>query len=279
VLFCNADLHFLREIREAIEKNNQETLNNAVSVRDAELDIIRKVDVALSYNPIEHAVILSHNLNSSKVATCPWVVDVKENIPGFAQRADIAFLGGFGHPPNKSAVVFFIDQVMPLIRKQLPDAKFRVFGSNVPEDIEKMAGDDIVIEGFIEDVADVYNHCRVFVAPLLTGAGIKGKVIDALAHGTPSVLSVIAAEGTPLRHGLEVMIAQTPKEWADEVIRLYQDQELWEKISKNARDFAKQTYSFENGRKLMRKALETVDIYPDENNGSLVVKSTRTTLN
>ncbi|MDD5273756.1 MAG: glycosyltransferase, partial [Methylovulum sp.] len=266
VLFCNADLHFLRELREGIEHNDLEQINKACMIREEELSIMRQVDVVLSYNPIEHAVVLSHNLNSTKIVTCPWVVDIKDNVPGFIGRQDIAFLGGFGHPPNKAAVLFFISQVMPILRYQLPEAKFRIYGSNVPPELEKLACDDVIVEGYIENVADIYDTCRVFVAPLLTGAGIKGKVIDALAHGTPSVLSLIAAEGTPLRHGLEVMIAETAQEWADAVTELYTNQGAWEKTSLAAQEFADRHYSFESGRKLMLKALETCDVFASKDN-------------
>lgn len=278
VLFCNADLHFLRELRDGIEQNNQDMIDRACVIRDEELAIMRLVDVTLSYNTIEHAVILSHNSNDTKVVTCPWVVDISDNQPTFAERSDIAFLGGFGHPPNKAAVLFFVNHVMPILQHQLPEAKFRIYGSNVPEDIEKLQSANVIIEGYIEDVADVYNSCRVFVAPLLAGAGIKGKVIDALAHGTPSVLTPIAAEGTPLRHGLEVMIAETAQEWADAVTRLYTEQALWEKMSAAACEFARQHYSFENGRKLMLKALEAADVFTPLENQALVAKQTRPSL-
>lgn len=278
VLFCNADLHFFRELREGLERKDQAVLDRALAIRDEELGIMRQVDVTLSYNPIEHAVVLSHNFNNTKIVTCPWVVDIQDKIPGFADREDIAFLGGFGHPPNKSAVLFFINHVMPILRLQLPDAKFRIYGSNVPEELEKLATDDIIIEGYIENVADIYNTCRVFVAPLLTGAGIKGKVIDALAHGTPSVLTPIAAEGTQLRHGLEVMIAETAQEWADSVALLYSDAAMWKKTSKAALKFAGEHYSFEQGRKLMSKALETCDVFVSTENQALVVNKARTSL-
>lgn len=278
VLFCNADLHFLRELREAINSNDKELLKKAYTIRDQELSVMREVDVSLSYNAIEHAVVLSHNAADTKITTCPWVVDVVDNTPSFSERSGIAFLGGFGHPPNKAAVLFFITQVMPILRIQLPEVKFHVYGSNVPEDIRQLQSSDVIIEGYIEDVADVYNQCKVFVAPLQVGAGIKGKVIDALAHGTPSVLTPIAAEGTALRHQSEALIAETAKEWADAVALLYTDPAAWQQISDNARNFAHQHYSFENGRKLMRGALEMADIYASMDNEALVVKSTRPSL-
>lgn len=275
VLFCNADLHFLRELREGIARNDQAVIDKAEAMREEELAIMRQVDVSLSYNTIEHAVVISHNLNNSTVATCPWVVEVKDHPPGFAERSDIAFLGGFGHPPNKAAVLFFIQQVMPILQHQLPEANFRIYGSNIGEEIKSLAGGNVIVEGYIEDVAGVYDSCRVFIAPLLAGAGIKGKVIDALAHGTPSVVTPIAAEGTQLRHELEVMIAETAQEWADAVTRLYTEQVLWEKTSRAARDFARQHYSFENGRKLMLKALAAADMFASTENDALVVKQAR----
>jgi len=275
ILFCNADLHFLRELREAIVINDNEKIKKACIIREEELSIMREVDVVLSYNGIEHAVVTSHNLNSTKIVTCPWVVDVSDQTPGFAARSDIAFLGGFGHPPNKAAVLFFIGQVMPILRKQLPEAKLKVFGSNVPDDIRALNAQDVVIEGYVEDVADVYNNCRVFVAPLLTGAGIKGKVIEALAYGTPSVLTAIAAEGIPLRHGLEVMLAETAQEWADAVTELYTDQTRWERLSQLAKAFAQQHYNFEHGQKLMRKALETAEVFAPIANQALVARHSR----
>ena len=279
ILFCNADLHFLRELREGIQRNDPALIDHARATRDEELNIMLKADVTLSYNEIEHAVVLSHNLGNTKVVKCPWVVEVKKHVPGFAERTDIAFLGGFGHPPNKSAMQFFVIHVMPLLRQPLPGVKFRICGSNIPEEIEKLAGDDVIIEGYVEDISSVYDQCRVFIAPLLTGAGIKGKVIEALAHGTPSVLSPIAAEGTLLRSGLEVLIAETAQEWAEAINKLYTDETLWSQTSKAARDFAKQRYSFENGRKLMLKALETADMFASTENHALVVKHARPSAN
>jgi glycosyltransferase involved in cell wall biosynthesis len=130
----------------------------------------------------------------------------------------------------------------------------------------------VIIEGFVEEVAEVYHHCRVFVAPLLTGAGIKGKVIEALAYGTPSVLTSIAAEGTLLRSELDILIAQSPQQWAQAVTRLYTDKSLWQAISNAALRFAEQNYSFEKGRNLMLHALNAADIYASLDNQALVVK-------
>lgn len=264
VLFNNADLHFLRLLRMALLEKSQEKLEEVCKVRDAELEVMRKVDLTLSYNETEHAIIVSHNLDSSRVAKCPWVVEPKSRVPPFSDRRDIAFLGGFRHPPNLEAVTFFVRDVMPLLRTALPGVRFRVYGSAAPTALYDLAADDVVIEGFVENLADLFDTCRIFVAPLLSGAGIKGKVLDALAYGVPSVLSPVAAEATGIRDGLEAVIAREPDDWVAAITRLYEDPEVWTAMSGAALAFVRDFYSFEAGRKAMQAALSELDLVPLE---------------
>jgi len=272
ILFNNADLHFLREIREAVAKNNKNMLVEALKTRDAELEVMKKVDLVLSYNDVEHAVILSHNLDKTKVARWPWVVCPHENVVPFEERKDIAFLGNYKHTPNILAVEFFVKEVMPILRKKIPGIKFLVYGANVTKEIKELESDDVIIKGYVKDLGDIFKTCRVFVAPLLTGAGIKGKVMEALSYGVPSVITPIAAEGTGIRNGYEALIAENPKEFAEAIYKLYTDKNLWQKISTNALDLVKNEYSFEKGRELVRKALEMIDIYIPDRVNSLYVR-------
>ena len=154
---------------------------------------------------------------------------------------------------------------MPVLREKLPGVKFLIYGASLPSTFEKIESDDVIMKGYVKDLWEVFKSCRVFVAPLLSGAGIKGKVIEALSYGIPSVLSPIAAEGTGIRNGYEALIAEKPEEFTDAVYKLYTDKKLWEKISKNALDFVKSEYSFEKGQEKARKALGMVDIYVPEN--------------
>lgn len=261
IVFNNADLHFLRELRMGISSRNQEQLAQAARTRDAELAVMSRVDLVLSYNEIEHAIILSHNLDATPVEKCPWVVEMPAHVPDFDHRRDIAFFGGYGHPPNVEAVEYFVDEVMPLLHKKLQGIRFMIYGSNVPESFEALENEDVVIKGFVKDVAEVYDSCRIFIAPLKTGAGLKGKVAGALAHGTPTILSPIAAEGLGIADGREALIASTPEEWATAIAALYQDRERWTAISAAARDYSARQFSFESGKELMRKALEKIEFF------------------
>ena len=264
IMFCNADLHFLREIRAALVGNDPEAMRAAMDTREAELEVMRKVDVTLCYTEAEAAVILSHNLGSGRVMRSPWVVESKGRQAGFGPRRDIAFLGNFGHPPNWDAVLFFIDEVMPALRSALPGVRFMVYGTEIPDALRRRAAADVVLAGYVADVAEVYDTCRVFVAPLRSGAGLKGKVIGALAAGVPVVLSAVAAEGTGMAHGREAFVAESVAEWVEGIGALYADEARWTVMSDSAVALARSQYSFEAGRRQMRAALAAVDVYTPE---------------
>lgn len=269
IVFNNADLHFLRELRQAILQRNNDMLHNALATRDAELAVMRHVDLVLSYNEVEHAVIMSHNLDSTTVTKCPWVVDLPPKVAGFDERKDVAFLGNFGHPPNFEAVEYFVSEIMPKLRKTLPGVRFVVYGSNATKELEALACEDVIIAGWVETVAEVYDACRVFVAPLLTGAGIKGKVLGAMAHGVPSVISSVAAEGVGAGDGRELAIAASPDEWVAAIAKYYQDRAAWEEMSAASRAFIGKRYSFEIGREMMKEALALTQIYTSDDHHTL----------
>ena len=264
IVLMLADLHFLRELRAALHNKDDQQLSQAIETRENELAVMRKVDLVLSYSDVEKTVILSHNLASTKVAKCPWVCDVVTCVSGFENRIDIAFLGGFIHTPNVEAMAWFIERVWPTLQEQLPEAQLRIYGSAIPNSIKDLAGSNsrIQVLGWVSDVASLYNSCRVFIAPLQSGAGIKGKVIGALAHGVPSVLSDIAVEGIGVCDEIHAFVASSPDEWVNRIMMLYTDQALWEQMSQHALSFAKRHYSLNNAIVEMKAALSTVGIEP-----------------
>ena len=271
ILFNNADLHFLRELRMALNSGDPGRLQRVEEIREAELKVMREVDLVLSYNEVEHAIIQSHNLDQSRIATCPWVVEPVAEVAPFDQRRDIAFLGGYRHLPNVEAVEYFVEQVMPLLRERLPGARFVIYGSDAEQAFADLPeSDDVVVAGWVENVAEVYDRCRVFVAPLRSGAGIKGKVLAAMAHGVPSVLSPVAVEGFRGMTGEVALIADQAAEWAEAIATLYQDEAAWARLSEAAHRYIAGHYGFDQGRELMRQALNRLDIYPADTSRALV---------
>ncbi len=262
VVFNNADLHFLRELRTALKvSRSQEALNSALKTRENELAVCRKVDAILCYNSTEHAVITSHILETDKLHITPWVLEEKGEAPAFKAREGIAFLGGFNHYPNKEAVDYLVAEIMPLLEKVRPDIKLYVYGSAMPEEYKALETPNIEMVGFAENLDDVFYKHRVFVAPLLSGAGIKGKVLEAMAYQTPTVLTETAAEGTGLTHAISTLIAETPEEWVTNIIKLYDDQKLWKKFADASAILVKERYSAEHGYKAFKKIMASVGLY------------------
>ncbi len=259
------DLHFLREIRESIQDKDQSKMQKAMATRDAELAVMRKVNLVLSYSEVEQAVILSHNLESTRTHLCPWVVETADEVPAFAERQGIAFLGGFGHRPNVEAVEWFVREVMPLLRDRLPGVPFLIYGSKAPDSLKELVRDDVILKGFAKTTEEVYDSARVFVAPLLTGAGIKGKVIGGFARGIPTVMTPTAAEGTGAVHNGQAMICTEPAQWVESIAALYEDEALWNAMSQSCRNLTRGQYSFEHGREVIASALRQVDLFPSSN--------------
>ena len=209
---------------------------------------------------MEGAIIFSETTGLVNPMKCPWVVkDSKLQGLEFEERKGIAFLGGFNHPPNFECMKWFVSDIMPLFNGEV---ELSIYGSSLTEDMKlKLKHKNVKCVGFIDDVEEVYTKHLVFIAPLLSGAGIKGKVIGALRSGIPTVLSPIAAEGTYLRDKNDCLIAKTNQEWTSSILDLMNDKSLWDKISSNSINYAKDQYSFESGKNQMKKILESVDLY------------------
>ena len=260
ILFNNADLHFLRELRVAINENDPEKIYLSTVTRDRELAVMRAVNAVLSYTETEKAVITSHLLVSDKIHRCPWVLENKKIGLPFEQREGIAFLGGYSHTPNLEAVYFFVEHVAPLLLEKSPEITFYIYGSNMPESFTRFSAENVKAVGFVENLDDLYHHHRIFVAPLLSGAGIKGKVLESIAYGLPTVLSSVASEGIGLSHNITTLNAETAEQWCEEILRLYNDSQLWSRISENQRILAQTQFSFSRGKIKMEQIFKAVGL-------------------
>jgi hypothetical protein len=155
-----------------------------------------------------------------------------------AERKDIVFIGGYRHSPNIDAVRFFVTEIMPLLRKRLPGIRFYAAGSNPTAEVQSLASEDVVIAGYIEDLDTLLDRMRVSVAPLRYGAGIKGKIASAMSVGLPVVATSIAIEGIPLTDGENVVVADAADHFASSIARVYEDESVWNTLSRNGIAFA-----------------------------------------
>src|SRR5690606_8181084 len=142
------------------------------------------------------------------------------------------FVGGFRHPPNIDAINWYAAEVLPHLQNLLPGIKTRVIGSNMPESVRSLASSQIEMLGFIENIEPHLQLARVSIAPLRYGAGVKGKVNEAMNYGIPVVATACAVEGMHLQAGMEVMVAENAHEFAEAIAEVYRNQELWQTLSR-----------------------------------------------
>ncbi|EKD98588.1 MAG: hypothetical protein ACD_23C00354G0001, partial [uncultured bacterium] len=237
VLFYTVDLHFLRMSREAELNSDKEAQKAADEMKRREIDAIQASNATIVHSTAELELLRSE-LPDAKLHVFPLIVDVKGRSGTFPERRDIVFVGGYQHPPNIDAVQYFVSEIMPILRRRLPGVRFHAVGSRPPKDILELAGDDVIIAGFVEDLDSLLNKMRVSVAPLRYGAGIKGKIGSAMAVGLPVVATSIALEGMALTNGENILMADDAKDFAETVARLYENEQLWLSISESGLKFA-----------------------------------------
>jgi glycosyltransferase involved in cell wall biosynthesis len=180
------------------------------------------------------------------------IVDVPGSETPFALRRDWLFIGGFQHPPNIDAVMFFLKKIYPLVSDRLGDAKFYILGDKAPPEIVALATDRIIVAGLQKDVRPFFNSVRLSVAPLRFGAGVKGKINQSMAFGVPVVATSVAVEGTELQHGEEILVADEPEEFARALVDLYESEELWNRLSQNGIKKTQALYSTDAARNKLK---------------------------
>ncbi len=252
LLFDTVDLHYLRERRAAELAGDAAALRAANRTRALELALINEADASLVVSAVERA-LLAQDAPAARVEILSNLHRPAPPGPGFPSRRDLLFVGGFRHPPNVDAVQWFVEAVFPRLRAARPDIAFHCIGGDVPEAIARLGGvDGVHIHGHVPDLQPWLDGCRISVAPLRFGAGVKGKVNQAMAHGLPVVATGCAVEGMHLREGEDVLIADDAEAFALALLRLYDDEALWSRLAANGRANVARHFSADAARAVVR---------------------------
>jgi glycosyltransferase involved in cell wall biosynthesis len=263
IVFHSPDVNFLRELREAELLEDEGARKRAMMTRDRELAIMGRADEVVVESPAEVPVLQAAQpgipVSVFPALYAPLVVDPR----GFAGRRDIFFLGGFGHPPNINAVEWFANEVWPHVRASLPDVEFHIVGAEAPEAVTRLGRlPRINVMGFVPELDPVLEKMRVGVAPLLFGAGIKGKVAVTMGAGIPCVCTEIAAEGMGIDDGVHALVENDPLAFAEAVVKLYNDETLWQRISTNGQSLVSEKFSAAANRASLLRVLEKARALP-----------------
>lgn len=257
ILYCGHDLHWLRETRRYQLEGNLTYIRAAHKWERVESDILRAIDVGYYFSDFE-VEELHKRLPTTTVRAIPLYLfdddefDDADKSPGFSERQGLLFVGGFMHAPNVDAVCWFAKEIMPKILKRLPDVVLTIVGANPPPEVARLSGEKIIVAGQISDegLREQYRRCRLVVAPLRYGAGVKGKIVEAMRFGIPVVTTPIGAEG--ISDTLKVLrIAEDAQTFAEIVVSAYNDEAAWVVAAKQVRKAAQNQFSKNAARRIL----------------------------
>jgi glycosyltransferase involved in cell wall biosynthesis len=238
------DVHFLREQRQATLYGASDLHEQASQTRKAELEVCEQADGLIAVTEEDAAVLRKEIGNEKPIWIIPNIHPVESSPAPFDQRNGLLFVGNFVHPPNSDAMYYFYRNILPLIRTKLPDIKLYIVGGNSLPLLHDLQKDDrIVITGYVPSTAPFLNHCRVSINPLRYGAGMKGKIGEAMAYGLPVVTTTIGAEGFNMQAGIHALVEDSPEEFANAVIMAYTVEALWKNLSVHGRKIMSEIYS------------------------------------
>ncbi|ATS64144.1 glycosyl transferase [Xanthomonas citri pv. fuscans] len=253
-LFDTVDLHYLRERRGAELAGDANLLRSAERTRVRELEIMAATDVTLLVSAAEQAQLRA-DAPHIRTALLSNLHEVAGSGHSFAQRRGLVFVGGFRHPPNVDAVQWFISEIFPQVRAQLPEVVFHCIGADLPDALKLLADEcpGVRLHGHVPDLVPFMDSARIAVAPLRFGAGVKGKINLSMAHGQPVVGTTCAVEGMHLRDGEDVCVADDAEAFAAAIVRLYQDATLWQRLADNGLRNVAEHFSLDAARATVRE--------------------------
>lgn len=242
IIFDTVDISFIRLGRESRLTGDKSIAAAAARYQKLEGQLAREVDQVWCVTG-EDVAALAPLAPEAHFEIVPTIHPLQSRGKGFAERDGLVFIGNYLHHPNEDAMHYFVRDVLPLVLARHPKIKVFIAGDNPSPELRAFASDDVMVTGYVRDVDELFHNCRVFVAPLRFGSGIKGKIGQALSYGVPVVTTSIGAEGMGFENGREAIVADSAQEFANAVCRVYQDAEIWQRLSDNGYEHVRRNFT------------------------------------
>ncbi len=261
--YDTVDVHFLRLQRQADlaasvgdQQGATALAGKAAASKELELGLVRATDLTLVVSEHEQG-LLRDLVPEADVRVLSNVHHPVGEVPGPQGRAGLLFVGSFDHLPNRDAVRWMVQDVLPLVHRRHPGTVLHVVGSNPSPDVLELAGDAVEVHGWVPDLVPWHQRCRLSVAPLRFGAGVKGKVGESMAAGLPTVCTPVAVEGMRLVDGQHVLVAADAAGFADHVVTLLDDDVLWRAVSEAGASAIVERFGSDVARTALQDVLDT----------------------
>lgn len=157
---------------------------------------------------------------------------------------DIVFTGNMSYPPNVNAVVYLVKEILPLLKEQLPNIQILIAGATPNSTVKSLASENVHISGWLDDIRDAYNDAKIFLAPLQIGTGLQNKLLEAMSMELPCITSELANNALGAKPNQEILIGQSPEDYANHVINLLNSNKLCDLLKVNGKEFVTKTYNW-----------------------------------
>lgn len=260
------DLHCLRWARQHALKEKRpfqvNDLNNEIARR--EIASIYRSDLSLIISAVEMGFLKTFfNIDKNLLHPIPFLLEAlskkeQSKLPDFSARKPFISIGNFLHEPNWDAVLFLKQEIWPMIRKELPAAELHVYGAYPSHKVFALHNpkEKFLIKGRADNLKEVMSHARVCLAPLRFGAGLKGKLADAMRYGTPNVTTSVGAEAMHGSLPWSGIVADNAKNFSQAAVKLYSQENDWYEAQQNGFNIVNKLFSSKrHGVALINKIL------------------------
>lgn len=255
LVYFGHDLHFLRLQRQTEVGMKNETNLSIDEWRELELSVMRKCDISLYPSQFEADTVkqIAQDITVDTIPLNWYDNNFDANQVRCNSQPNLLFVGGFGHPPNKDGLQWFLDKVFADVVAAVPEVTLTIIGSRCPDEIFALANNNIRVLGEVSDqqLNESYQYARAAVVPLRFGAGVKGKVLEAMASGIPVMTTSIGSEGLPGEPDSYLSIADDHTAFAQQTIALLRDDTLCKHYSQSGYDVLQQHFSRASASKLI----------------------------
>ncbi|MDI6765238.1 MAG: glycosyltransferase [Bacteroidota bacterium] len=244
VIIDTVDVHFARELQMAEVLKSEDLLRKALETKSKELKVYGDSDVIWTVTDHDRQILLKENpqLCVNVIPNIHKLKPINRNNNNI-ERNTLLFIGGFWHQPNEDAVLFFHEKIFPHIRKEISEAKLIIVGNSPTEKVKALASESVQVVGWVPETEPYLQKAHVSIVPLRYGAGLKGKVGEAMMSGLPIVTTSVGIQGMDVTDGVHLLVADAPIDFANKTIQLLKDVELQNALSKNAYDYIRTHYT------------------------------------
>jgi O-antigen biosynthesis protein len=237
VVYDAEALFAMRDIMKARLRGGEREQKEASQKVDSEIALMRSADAIMMVSEGEKELV-QRKAGRDDVIVWGHALTMRDPSTPFSERKDVLFVGGFPGPdsPNEDAILYFARDVFPLIERDI-SCRLLIAGGNPPESVRKLSSPSVDVLGFVADLLDLYEKSRIFVVPHRWSAGIPLKLLEAMSHGIPCVVSELSASQLGLVDGNEVLVGHDAADFAEKIKLLCRDQDLWYRIQANALNY------------------------------------------